>query len=118
MTIKEAVSIVQRTLYADVAELVKDNDRDMALVLDTAWKIVREAALRYTCKTENRLSDEGTTTAWMNMPESPNDEDFIETTKTWLCSLDRKTNQCETDISMLWDAVEAIKDKLPKEWGK
>ena len=118
MTVKDAVSTVQRIIQSTVDEFQKQDAVMFGKTLGDAWKTVREAALKGTCKAENRLSDERTTTAWMNMPESPNDEDFIKTTKTWLCNLDRRTNQCETDISMLWDAVEAIRDKLPKEWGK
>ena len=116
MTIRKAVSVIQSVLQPTVYEMQKRHD-PVANELDKAWIVVREIAL----KTENNLSDEGTTTAWMNMPESPNDEgieNFIHNTKTWLCSLNRKTNQCETDISMLWDAVEAIRNRLPKEWGK
>ena len=112
MTIRKAVSVIQSVLQPTVYEMQKMHN-PVANELDKAWIVVREIAL----KTENSLSDRGTTTAWMNMPESPND-DFKRNVDESLNELNWKITRCETDIEMLWDAVDAIRDKLPKEWGK
>lgn len=121
MTTKEAVSIIQRQMRSIIFELMKDNDREMAQTVDTAWITVREAALEWTCNTENRPLDEGKTDKGMFIPESPNPGQkatFEERTER--CDLitetARRAAQNETDIMMLWDAVEAIKERLPREW--
>lgn len=74
--------------------------------------------LETTCKTDNRPSDARSTTAWMDIPESPNEENFRANVDESLTELNREIMQCETDIQMLWDAVEAIRERLPREWGR
>lgn len=98
MTIREATKKIERILYPTVHELNK-KDPYFAQEVDEAWLLIRRVAL-----TGYRPSEE-TTSAGLDMPESPNDEK-------------RRIDQCETDIEMLWDAIDAIRNKLPKEWGK
>ena len=105
MTIRKAVSVIQTVLQPTIYEMQKRHD-PVANELDKAWIVVREIAL----KTENSLSDEGTTTAWMNMPESPNDD--------YTGELTRRVEVCEVALELLNDRIDAIVEKLPKEWGK
>lgn len=79
------------------------------------WDDAARSYERYTCKTENRLSGEGTTTAWTNMPESPKDV-FKKNVDESLNELNHGIMQCETDIQMLWNEIEKMKERMPKEW--
>lgn len=63
MTNTAAVGFVQGFLMSQISLL---DNKEYAKVLDEAWKVVRKAAL----EAENRRSDEGATTAWVNMPEA------------------------------------------------
>ena len=85
-----------------------------------------------TCKVENRPSHEGKTTAWVNIPEAEEpsvkecfeqmektkDEFFGYITRMQgnLCQAEKQATQTETEIEMLWNEVERIKARLPKEW--
>lgn len=121
MTIRKAVSVIQTVLQATIYEMQKRHD-PVANELDNAWIVVREIAL----KTENRRSDERSTTAWMNMPEA---EDKTETERLAdrtlnmveelyekivrlqgnLCQVEKQTTKNEIEIEML-------KERMPKEW--
>jgi hypothetical protein len=108
MTTREAVSTIQRILLPAVDEFNKQDAPGFAQMVDEAWKIVREAAL----KAENRPSDERTTTKGMFIPESPKHEEldsFRHNVELSLTELNKRTMQNETDILMLWDAVTTLK---------
>lgn len=77
MTIREAVATIQRILSATVDEFNKQDAPGFAQMVDEAWKMVREAAL----KAENRPSDERTTTKGMFIPESPEEVDLLDLEK-------------------------------------
>lgn len=77
MTIRDAVSTLQRVLLPAVDEFNKQDAPGFAQVVDEAWKIVREAAL----KAENRPSDERSTTKGMFIPESPEEVDLLDLEK-------------------------------------
>ena len=66
MGIMRDVGIIQSALAVEVDRLLSWGERDTAERLDEAWKRIRKIAL----ESENRPSDEGKTTAWMNMPEA------------------------------------------------
>ena len=87
MTVREAVSTLQRVLLPAVDEFNKQDAPGFAQVVDEAWKIVREAAL----KAENNPSDARSTTKGMFIPECPEDVDLLE--------LERRVTKLELKIA-------------------
>lgn len=133
MTIREATKKIERLLYPSIHEINK-RDPYFAQEIDEAWLLIRRVALT-TCKVENSPSDKGTTSAGLDIPESPTEakrDDFRANVDESLQELDERIQRLESrygevrcdqsdmgvEISTLWDAVQAIRSKLPKEWGK
>lgn len=128
MTDRKALKVIQ-TFLMDRICILKQRDEEQAKLIDEAWKVVRRAAL----EAENRLSDERSSTAWMNMPEA---EDKTETERLAdrtmnmveelyekivklqgnLCQVEKQVTQNETEVAMLWNETERLKSKMPKEW--
>jgi hypothetical protein len=63
--------------------------------------------LEHTCKTENRPSDGGKTDKGMFIPESPSEAER---------ALNKRVDQNETEIDMLWNEIDRLKERMPKEW--
>lgn len=66
MGVMKDIGTIQKVLAAEVENLLSWGERENAERLDMAWIRIRRIAL----ESENRLSDEGKGTAWMNMPEA------------------------------------------------
>lgn len=118
MTIKEAISTIQRILITTVEEFKKQDAPAFAQTVDDAWKIVREAALKGTCNMENRPNDEEKADKGMFIPEGGDvvgDWLFKTNVDHSLNQLNKAIMQNETEITMLWDAVNAIKERPPRE---
>ena len=65
MGVMKDIGTIQKVLAAEVDNLLSWGERENAERLDKAWIRIRRIAL----ESENRPSDEGKSTAWMNMPE-------------------------------------------------
>lgn len=109
MSIKEAVSQIERVIRCAVRDLSEKDHLTLAQEIDAAWVEVREVAL----KAENRLNNAGTTDKGIFIPKNPNEVEFKRFTaefKRSFAELAKRVSQNETDIMMLWNEVHREKD--------
>lgn len=109
MSIKEAVSQIERVIRCAAQDLIGRGHFMLARDIDVAWVEVREVAL----KAENSLNNAETTDKGIFIPESPDAVEFKRFTaefKRSFAELAKRVSQNETDIMMLWDKVQKEKD--------
>ena len=114
MSIKEAVSQIERVIRCALRDLCEKDHLTLAQEIDAAWLEVRKAAL----KAENRLNNAGATDKGIFIPESPDEVEFKRFTaefKRSFAELAKRVSQNETDIMMLWNEAHREKENSGHE---
>lgn len=115
MSIKEAVSQIERVIRCALRDLCEKDHLTLAQEIDAAWLEVRKAALKAeNCPNNAETTDKGI----LFIPESPDDVEFKRFTaefKRSFAELAKRVSQNETDIMMLWNEVHREKENSGHE---